>query len=231
MSLPAAPLVSVTRGPRGASPSEGAAHAHSPSLPGRRSPCDGPLGPLVTWGSEGVRRVEERWKADETGRFPCPLPGHEGRAFIDYAPQDPRDEPRLLCCRNRWRSLGEVRAAQGYGADALRTNIEVATWTRLLAWEAVCFEPAPVYVPELPGEAPAATRRVREAFALLLGLRWADYERRPVAYSIRFAAAWAGVSFRQAREGIAELLELGVIREAGRVGRVRLYLPGEEVPS
>lgn len=82
-------------------------------------------------------------------------------------------------------------------------------------------------MPLLPEDQSPALIRLRDGFALLVGLRWADYEPRPVAYSIRFAAAWCSVTFREAREGLQRLRDLDVIREAGSTGRITLYLPGE----
>jgi hypothetical protein len=43
---------------------------------------------------------------------------------------------------------------------------------------------------------------------------------------VRFCAAWCGVTHREAHLAITELLRLGVIHEADRIGRIPLYLPG-----
>ena len=195
--------------------------------------ADVPTGPLVSkapWSARielaepVVRLLENRWRADSHGSFPCPIPGHHGRArLIDY-----EGDLRLGCCTGRWRSLGEARAAEAYGRDVYRpSNIEIATWTRRLAHEAGAFRPLHVLVPELAAEAPPAVHVAREGFALLVGLRWQDGPHRPVAYAVRFSAAWCGISHWHAQTGLASLIRLNVIREAGRVRRVRLYLPGE----
>jgi hypothetical protein len=132
----------------------------------------------------------------------------------------------LLCCRSRWRSLGEVRAAEAYDEDRMRSNIELATWTRRLAHELGGFAPADVALPAVPENSPAHLRSARDGFRLLVALRWADGPHRPVAWSVRFASAWCDLTFRQAREANYGLQERGVIRPAGRIGRARLFLPG-----
>jgi hypothetical protein len=139
------------------------------------------------------------------------------------------DELRVMCCRGRWRALGEVRAAQAYGVDRRLTNIEVAVWTRRLAYELGCFQPVPVPLAALDADMPSFAHRVLDGFALLIGLRWKDYAERPVPYTVRFAAAWCGVGHRQAHVAISLLRDSGVIREVDRAGRggrrYALYLP------
>lgn len=172
--------------------------------------------------------VRRQLGADEEGRFSCPLPGHDGHAFVDLAPDDlGGDEPRLLCCRGRWRSLGEMRACMAYGVDTVRSNIELATWTRRLAYEVGAFAPLAVAVPALAPGADERTIGARAGFTLLVGLRWADGEHRAVAWSVRFAAAWCPLTHREAHRATRALIEGAVIVEAGRIGRVRLYLPGD----
>ena len=193
----------------------------------------GPLGPLVPTRSPRldpyrlVAPLEREWAADPaTGLFACPLPDHHGHARLDVPPEDPQREIRVLCCRGRWRSLGEVRAASAYGVDQLRSNIELAVWLRRLAYELGCFQPAAVAVPALPAGVAQHVELARRGFELLLGLRWADYPPRPVAYTVRFSAAWCSLSHRAAHLAQRELCELGVIVEAGRAGRVPLFAPG-----
>jgi hypothetical protein len=200
----------------------------------------GPLGPLVTDEagrpvglvdlSPGLPALRERLKADPSGRFPCPIPGHTGSSLLADPPpeEDPRGagQPRLLCCSGRWRSLGEVWAARAYGADRKLSNIEIATWTRRLGHELGVFEPLGVLVPELPAGASRHASVARAGFQLLVGMRWADGPRRPVPYTVRFVAAWCGLSFRDAHESLTELRDAGVIQQADRVGRIPLYLPG-----
>jgi hypothetical protein len=189
-----------------------------------------PVAPLV----RGRVRFDEaalkrRWHADEDGHFPCPLPGHGGTAFLVY-PDDDDGEVRLACCEGHWRSLGEVRMAEALERDTWHpSNIRIAIWTRLLAYETGTFEPLNVLVPALPPGASKDAHTAREGFRLLIGLRWADGEHRAVAYSVRFVAGWCSIGKWQAHEGVRALLKYGVIHEAGRAGsygRVPLYLPG-----
>jgi hypothetical protein len=171
----------------------------------------------------------------ETHEGPCPLPAHPGRARLAAGiPEDETGELRLLCCSGRWRSLGEVYAAIAYGFDnggrpareGGRSNIEIAVWTRRLGCDVGAFWPAAVAVPPVPSGASPATERVWAGFRLLIGIRWADGPRVPVAYSARFAAAWCGVSRGVAHAAIRFLVERGVIRVVERRGRLPLYLPG-----
>lgn len=193
----------------------------------------GPLVPLVG-GRLQLRaiaiRVAAHFGADEKGRLQCPLPAHTGTAYLDTPEDDPAQDLRLLCnCTGRWRGFGEVRAAQAYGYDnCRRTNIEIATWVRLLAFECGAFQPVEVALPRLSADTPDWLDRVREGFALLVGLRWADGERRPVAFAVRFCAAWCGVTHYQAALAITELQRQGVIVHVDQRGLVRLYMPGAD---
>jgi hypothetical protein len=51
-----------------------------------------------------------------------------------------------------------------------------------------------------------------------------------VAFSVRFAAAWCGLSKTEANIATRTLLRQGVIREVDRIGRIRLYEPGTAKP-
>lgn len=195
-------------------------------------PLQGPLGPLVTPGRvdllAATAALDARWGADpDTGTFPCPLPGHTGTALLDIPPDDPHGDLRLLCCSGRWRSLGEVRAAEAYGGDSRRSNIELATWLRRLAWEVGAVTPVPMAMPSVPDGNRPELARALDGFTLLVGLRWRDGQRRPVAFSVRFAAAWCGLGHRAAHLAIGALERHEVIRHVGDAGRVRLYLPGD----
>jgi hypothetical protein len=182
----------------------------------------------VRWGEDALASLALSWGAGADGSFQCPLPGHEGRATIGV-PDDGRNagEPRLRCCRGRWRSLGETRAAIAYGEDRKRSNIEIATWTRRLAAEHRAFSPVDVSLPPLTaGSVPPSAQRARDGFALLVGLRWADGEPRPVAWSVRFSCAWCGFAIETARKTTEILIAERVIVEAERRGALRLFLPG-----
>lgn len=170
-----------------------------------------------------VERLQRRWEASDDGSFNCPIPEHAGRSTLAL---DEDGGYVLDCCRGRQRSLAEVRAARAYGIDRLRSNIELAIWWRRLAHELGTFEPAPVEVPDVWAGALANVRAARDGFALLLGLRRADYPDRPVPFSARFAAAWCGLSKDEANRAIRDLLARSVIVEVDRQGRIRLYEPG-----
>lgn len=200
---------------------------------GRGERRDGPLvldgQPRVRWTGKAIAALARTWGVGADGSLPCPLPGHVGRATIGVPYDDAgAGEPRLRCCRGRWRSLGETRAAIAYGEDKKRSNIELAVWTRRLAYEHGAFSPIAVPLPLLrPEHDSAHARRAREGFALLTGLRWADHEPRPVAWSVRFADAWCAFrSMQSAHEATRAIVESYVIVEAERRGSLRLYLPG-----
>jgi hypothetical protein len=187
-----------------------------------------------------VEPLRRAWAVDADGRFPCPLPRHQGRSQLDTPPldEDSRNEPRLLCdCGQlgRWVSLGDVRAAQAYGRDnPRRSNIERAVWLRRLAHELGYFEPVRVRLPELPDRAETYVEQARTMFALLLGLRWRDFDTdlRPAPYGVRFCEAWVGIKNRQARIAIEQLrrhrviVEVDQLRNGGRV--TALYGPGPD---
>lgn len=213
---------------------------------GRARPPARGQGPLVQVPSGPlVQRLDLRdhiaalakWFGLDPATFegPCPLPGHTGRARLASGlPEDRHGDVRLLCCRGRWRSLGDVRASIAYGYDdggrpyehGGRSNIELWTWTRRLAYEVGAFRPAAVAVPPLPSGASPATERAREGYLLLAGLRWADWPPRPLAYSVRFVRAWCGLRHGTAQAALRALIREGIIREAERRGRLPLYLPG-----
>ena len=118
----------------------------------------------------------------------------------------------------------------GYGRDVFQpTNIEIMVWNRRLAYECGAFAPLQIPLPDLPDDASPEAQRARDGFALLVGLRWADYRQRPVSFAVRFVAAWCGLTFRQARAAINELTAHGVIRQAGKSGRTPLYEPGRPI--
>jgi hypothetical protein len=232
--------LAVTRGPAVAADAAAATFADI-------GPLVGPLGPLVTggrrdqeygrvaWTDEAVLSLERHFDADGEGYMrPCPFPGHAGAARFGIPPEDPDGDVRLLCCSGRWRSLGELRAAIAYGHDdggrpytqGGYSNILLATWGRRIGFEVGAFSPVVVDLPALQPGSPDAAYSVRAGLALLYGLRWADGPGRPVAWSVRFAAAWCEISMRDAGLGTRIVLDQGVINEVDRRGRTRLYMPG-----
>jgi hypothetical protein len=205
---------------KGTTGSEGAKLTEASRLTeGSRSPRSAQAS-RIELGAPVARLLEAQWDADVDGILRCPIPGHQGTARLIHQEGD----LRLGCCRGRWRSLGEVRAAVAYGRDVFLSSVELATWTRRLAYEAGTFEPLDVLVP-LPAGLTTRALHTRTGFALLIGLRWRDGEHRPVAFSVRFVGAWCAMTHRQAHEAVQELRARGVIHEAGRIGRLPLYLP------
>jgi hypothetical protein len=145
-----------------------------PPAPGQGPLVQVPSGPLVQRLDlrDRIAALAEWFGLDPvTFEGPCPLPGHTGRARLASGLREDRHgDVRLLCCRSRWRSLGEVRAAIAYRYDdggrpyeeGGRSNTELAVWTRRLAYEIGAFQPKPVPVPPLPPGASPATKEVWE---------------------------------------------------------------------
>ena len=213
----------VTRGPTQRAPF--AVTASTPSADDGPL-VTGPLGPLVQPGlvnlGERVRLwLEEHWHADGQGSFACPIPGHKGTARLIHYEGD----LRLGCCTGRWRSLGEVFAAEAYRRDFKATQIQIAAWTRRLAYEAGTFRPLDVAVPELPPDASNAARRAREGFALLIGLRSRVGEHGQSRSPCGSAPPGARWDIQVRRRRSPELRARNVIFEADRRGQVLLYLP------
>jgi hypothetical protein len=82
--------------------------------------------------------------------------------------------------------------------------------------EAGELAPARVELGELPANASPDMRRVAEHMRLLMGLRLAAGEDRPLPYASRFAASQLGwKDYRRAARAIRKLREAGVIRDGG----------------
>jgi hypothetical protein len=78
------------------------------------------------------------------------------------------------------------------------------------------LEPVDVRLGELPANASPAMRRVAEDIRLLLGLRLAVDEDRPLPYSTRFCAERCGLHHHtQASRVLRQLVEAGVLESAG----------------
>jgi hypothetical protein len=171
---------------------------------------------------QAADKLAEALGADADGFFPCPLPGHGGRARLHYE----SGEYWLGCCQGPKRSLGEVRGARAYGADRRLSNKEIAVWWRRLAYDHGQLEPVPVDVPEVDEGAPDEVRTARDGFALLLGLRRSDYEPEPVPFSVNFVAAWCRISRNKAARALTELRDRDVIRVVEHHRSMPLYEPG-----
>jgi hypothetical protein len=129
------------------------------------------------------------------------------------------------CCGGRKRSLAEVWAAGRYGVDEKRSNKELATWWRRLAYELGVLSPVDVAAPALGCDAPETVRRVWDGFLLLIGLRRTDGPGGPVAFAVRFAAAWCGTPKNATHRAIQSLTERGHMVVVSHAGRLPLYLP------
>ena len=171
--------------------------------------------------------------------FKCPVPGHPGHAAFF---EDKRTGLWKLHCfcgspeTHRYLTIAEVRASIGYGKLTLfdRRNQDARSgqapvWYRRVWHEAGLLEPVAVALPEV--ELSSVQAKVRDGFALLVGLRWCTTPGGRVMFERTFAAAWCGdMSPGQARHAIGALIERGVIVVAGELdvgkrSRAKLYLP------
>jgi hypothetical protein len=122
-----------------------------------------------------------------------------------------------------WLTLATVRARLA-GRRGQLAAPERSMWKRRLVFEADLFEPAPVTVEADPP--PEQLKAVWDGFLLLLALRWVTDPGGPAPFTVRFAAAWCGVSTRQAHEQLAELARRRFLRLCGTDPRgTRLWLP------
>jgi hypothetical protein len=164
----------------------------------------------------------------------CPLPGHTGSASVQF---DGRKQMWKLRCdcpevrdEQHWLLLAEVRASIAYG-DVRHplTRIEAAVWYFRLGCEAGVIEWRDPGVPDLPPDAPAALRALRDGFELMAGIR-IYFQKREFAFSGAFAAAWCD-AYPLTPAAVyplrRELLRLRIIERAGQHGRLHLYRPGK----
>jgi hypothetical protein len=168
--------------------------------------------------------------------FRCVIPGHDDQrpSASIYRGDDGVWRYRDWHSRNgrEWWALAEVRFAQVTGhLTRLEDAPTLARWWRRLFAEAGVIDLAAVAVPSLPPGAPAHVERVRGGFELLVQVRESRDAGEPMPFARRFAADWCGVSERQAREGIAELKRLGIIKKVGEHPSghgqpMHLYRPG-----
>jgi hypothetical protein len=168
------------------------------------------------------------------GAFLCILPGHEERSPSASLHQDP--ETGLFLCRDwherdghAWYTLAELRASLSYRRAVKLGASEQARWYTRLFYEAGLIETVSVEVPT--NGLDAIEKKLAVGFALLLGLNWIREPDEPAPFTRRFAAAWCGVSEREAAGALQALRRRDVIRvvdEHPRTGggTFPLYLPG-----
>ena len=122
-----------------------------------------------------------------------------------------------------WFPLATVRARLA-GRTGPLAGPELSIWKRRLAHEAGLLEPFPLIVDaDAPPESITATWK---GFLGLVALRWAIEPGPPAPFSVRFAAAWCGISAREAHEAITELARRGFLGLEGRDSHgTRLWLP------
>jgi hypothetical protein len=122
----------------------------------------------------------------------------------------------------QWLSLAAVRARLA-GRDGRLAVPELMVWKARLAHEAEYLEPIVFDLDARPSE---PLERAWDGFLRLVGLRWRLEHGIPAPYSARFAAAWCGISVREAHESVTELARQGFLVLQGRDAHgCRLWLP------
>lgn len=173
--------------------------------------------------------------AIEGRKFRCPMPRHDDRrpsaTLVRGFDEIFRVRCWAGCAGDAPLTLAEVAASRAAG-DAVRLRgPSQARWYRRLEADAALVAVEKPPMPGLPSNAPEPVRRVAEGFAFLVGVRRSlDAEDRGTPFGRKFAAAWCGVTEKQARDATIALKDLDVIRPIGKDGPMILWTPGTGDP-
>lgn len=128
--------------------------------------------------------------------------------------QAPQNDLSPQGTRNKGRGTKETAAPRGSRSTSAPCGTDQPEIYLLLEeWKAGRLDPVAVRLGELPADATEDMRRVAEHLRLLLGLRLAAGEPRPLPYAVRWAAeqlGW-GRNYRRASRALLRLQEAGVI--------------------
>ncbi len=186
--------------------------------------------------------------ADELGFAPCPLPGHDGSAYLicPAEGEDSRFSCDCLGVGSRFPGDQSVSSYDRHLADAyhaicsgrvigrgdtLPRNLR-AYWRLRLSQAVGLLEP--VEVPRLPLDAGEDAVRARDLFALVCARNLITVGSVETQFARSFVAATLEITVDAARLAIGELRSVGVIvldHAEGVPGRdyvVNVYVPGEE---
>lgn len=173
-------------------------------------------------------------------------------AFRDVLPGCPDTNPSASLYRNdsgvwvyrSWRLpeqqffyLADVRASQAYKRITKlcrtderghrRVTPEAAVWSLRLLVEAGLLRPVAVPHKPLSNTAPARAVKVYEGFLLLLGCKWLHTSGDASPFSWRFAAAWCGLTERNAADAMRWLLKHGYLTRTGKHKLTYIFKPCE----
>ncbi len=133
--------------------------------------------------------------------------------------------------------LGDVLASQAYGSikklcrtdeqGRMRVTPEAAVWSIRLLVEAGLLKPAAVPHRPLANTAPARAAKLYEGFLLLLGCKWLHTHGDASPFSWRFAAAWCGLTERNAGDAMHWLLKHGYLTRTGKHKLTSIFKPCE----
>ena len=70
-----------------------------------------------------------------------------------------------------------------------------------------------------------------DGFVYLLQYRWHHTPLAPAPWTKEFAAAWCGITERQAKDARRQLVKMGALVHVGNVERAKLWLPSGHVPN
>lgn len=128
------------------------------------------------------------------------------------------------------KGLEVLNYAARFGRRSKLSKSEWVTWALRLEIERGEQTPYPVNAPPLPAGVSTITAKVYHGFIQLLECRWRHLggEGAPAPFTYDFAAAWCGVTERQAKEARRELVRIKALVHVGTAGRAKLWLPRKE---
>ncbi len=109
--------------------------------------------------------------------------------------------------------------SHGYALGRKLTDNELFPWGHRLEIESERAKPVAIPAPELPTATHHITRRYFTSFIYLLQCRQRTDPSNEVPFTHEFAAAWCGITTRQAKDARRECVRLKVMVYAGRAKR------------
>lgn len=163
-------------------------------------------------------------------KFSCPMPRHGDRHPSATISRGSDGVFRVRCWAGcvgeKTLTLADIAASRGAG-DLRRLDApSQLRWYRRLEVEAGLIAADRPRLPPLPDDAIEAVRRVYDGFRLLVAVRRSLGDDGPTPFTSEFAAAWCGLSPKQAKTALSKLSALDRIRPVGNHGLLLLWIPG-----
>ena len=115
--------------------------------------------------------------------------------------------------------------AHGYKLEGRLSVPEFITWKLRLEVEAGKRAPAEIKAAPLLDDVSSTTKIVYDGFVYLLACRWLHTPAEAAPFVPEFAAAWCGVTARQAKDARRELVKRKMLEHVGTSKRAKLWLP------